>query len=174
MVHSNDLLLRSKGLAVIAIPLVPLLVIAIWLIVNVRQERQAQGRVAHTLEVRAQIASVLGLLVEQEAAVRGFLLTGSADALAPYVHSRVRWPDEYPRLGALVSDNPAQVERVDAVGRLAAARPLPAILDYARAHPGGSAPLDLLARSRGTMSELRALLTEIERSEDRLSGEWRA
>src|SRR5262245_64101112 len=79
MVHSNDLLLRSKGLAVIAIPLVPLLVIAIWLIVNVRQERQAQGRVAHTLEVRAQIASVLGLLVEQEAAVRGFLLTGSAD-----------------------------------------------------------------------------------------------
>src|SRR5262249_34580542 len=159
--------------AVIAIQLVPLLVIAIWLIVNVRQERQAQGRVRHTLEVRAQISSGLGLLMEQGDPERGFPLTGRADAQAPSVNNRTRLPAEYARPGALVSDSLAQVERVDAVGRLAAARRLPAILDYARAHPGGSAPLDLLARSRGTMSELRALLTEIERSEDRLSGEWR-
>jgi signal transduction histidine kinase len=50
----NDLALRTKGLAVIAIPLVPLLISAGWLVLTVQQERRAQTLVTHTLLSRSR------------------------------------------------------------------------------------------------------------------------
>lgn len=168
MLHWNDLPLRIKGLAVIAIPLIALLVSTAWLMVTVRQERRAQSWVAHTLEAKTQIAATLSLLVDAETGVRGLLLTHNEEAARPYEASMARWPSTFARLVALVSDNPSQIERTRKIDTLVTERPLAAVADFARSQSNAPAPVDLLAKSRTVMAALRAELVDMNSEEDRL------
>ena len=80
----DDLPLRTKGMCVIVIPFVPLILSAILFVVCGRTARLAQEWVSHTLEVKAEIVTILSLMVDAESGVRGFLLTREADALVPF------------------------------------------------------------------------------------------
>src|ERR1700704_2226134 len=77
----NNLSLRIKGFAIVAIPLAPLLTTAVFLLVTERQQRQAQDWVGHTLRVKTEIATMSSLLGDGETGVRGFLLTRNPEAL---------------------------------------------------------------------------------------------
>src|SRR5207245_4427825 len=96
----------------IAIPVVPLILSAILFMTGARSARGAQEWVSHTLEVKAKIATVLGLLVDAEAGVRGFLLTHDAEALVPFENATAVLSSEVGQLAALTADNPAQAERL--------------------------------------------------------------
>ena len=93
-----DLPLRAKGLVVVAIPLLAL-----------PQDRRAQGAVLHTVEVERQIAQVRILV---QAGVTGYVLTGERRYLTSYQEARQELPRSIASLGALVSDNPGQADRV--------------------------------------------------------------
>jgi PAS domain S-box-containing protein len=64
--------------------------------------------VAHTHEVREQLASTLSALQDAETGQRGYVITGARADLAPYEAARRMVPGRIARLRALVSDNPAQ------------------------------------------------------------------
>jgi CHASE3 domain sensor protein len=88
--------LRAKGNVVVAIPLVALVVAAVLFGVAMAQDREAQGRVLHTVEVEHQVAQVRALALEAETGARGYLLTGQDHYLEPYELARrvrrARWP----------------------------------------------------------------------------------
>ena len=74
-------------------------------------------RVEHTFKVLGQATNIVGSAVDMETGMRGYLLAGKEDFLAPYKGGEKA---TYERIGALkqtVSDNPKQVERLEEVER---------------------------------------------------------
>jgi methyl-accepting chemotaxis protein len=71
--------------------------------------------VAHTHQVRRQVAGLLAQIVEAESGQRGFVLTGSEHFLEPYKVALGAIDKTYADLHQLTIDNPAQTRRLDAL-----------------------------------------------------------
>jgi PAS domain S-box-containing protein len=161
--------LGTKSLTLLAVPLVPLVVSAVLFVQSGVRTREATELVAHTLAVKAQIATVSSLMIDAEAGVRGYLLTRSAESMDVYETATASLRPATARLAELVANNADQVTQLRRISELAAQRPLSRMLDYAeRTGPGAPPPLDLLADSRSTMAALRNELAAMQDVEDRL------
>ncbi|MEK1943490.1 MAG: response regulator [Pseudomonas sp.] len=68
--------------------------------------------VEHTDQVIAQANEGYRLTIDQQAGLRGYLIGGEADVLAPYEEARLRIGVHMQSVRDLVKDNPAQVERL--------------------------------------------------------------
>lgn len=66
--------------------------------------------VAHTRDVIATANEILASAVDMETGMRGFLLAGHDEFLAPFTAGRARFDSLTEELKSTVSDNPAQVE----------------------------------------------------------------
>jgi PAS domain S-box-containing protein len=78
--------------------------------------------VAHTLQVRAELAGTVADLIEAETGVRGYVITGDTSYLAPYHAAEATLNGRVAGLRALTADNPAQQRRVDSLEALVATR----------------------------------------------------
>jgi signal transduction histidine kinase len=90
--------------------------------VSYHSAQMSQARalsMAHTQEVLHGIQELLTLITDAETAQRGFVLTGQEEYLAPYAGARRLYPASLRNLRALISDNPAQLERLDRFQRAA-------------------------------------------------------
>ena len=139
---------------------------AILFVTGARSAGTDQEWVSHTLQVKAKIATVLGLMVDAEAGVRGFLLTRDAEERAPFESAVSMLASELAGLEALIADNPTQRDHFRTLRALMAARPLTRLLDDARQHPEAPLPVTLLRESRTTMSAIRAELAQMQQVED--------
>jgi len=101
-----------RGLALIMIPAVVLVGLAVYQIVaNVPELRRSQDLVAHTIEV-ITTAQALALAVQDaERGQQGFLITGDAAYLDPYKSGIERVPAILSSLKQLTADNPEQQRR---------------------------------------------------------------
>jgi signal transduction histidine kinase/CHASE3 domain sensor protein len=68
--------------------------------------------VDHTNRVIAQANYTQRLLLDMESGIRGYLITGNPDFLAPYRQSSLLIDPAFNDLGNLISDNPRQVQRL--------------------------------------------------------------
>jgi signal transduction histidine kinase len=164
----NNLSLRIKGFAIVAIPLVPLLITTVLLLATERQQRQAQERVGHTLQVKTEIATMSSLLSDGETGARGFLLTRNPESLVPYEIAAAKLPNDRALLAALIADNPAQIKRLETVQALIDARPISSLVTFAKSNPPSAVPTELLRESRIMMAELRVNLGDMNDAEDAL------
>ena len=119
----DDLPLRTKGVAVIGIPVLPLLVSALLFAIDARSAGNAQEWVVHTIEVKSQIASVVILIVDAEAGVRGFLLASINESVRRYEDAAAAVETAIQRLAAMTADNPAQGDHLKTLAALMATRP---------------------------------------------------
>jgi CheY-like chemotaxis protein/CHASE3 domain sensor protein len=71
--------------------------------------------VEHSEHVIGRANEVNRLSADMEAGMRGYLLSGDDDFLAPYLAAKPRMDAELKNLTRLVGDNPAQVERIERV-----------------------------------------------------------
>src|SRR6266849_3920785 len=100
--------------------------LAIFLVVgivayrSVTQQTEAADWVAHTREVQNQLTQVLSNLQDAETGQRGYLITGVDGYLAPYANGIARVEENRKSLLRLVSDNPLQKDRADALAPLIA------------------------------------------------------
>lgn len=78
--------------------------------------------VLHTQDVLDGVQEVQKTLLHTETDARGYLLTGSATFRDIYDQHRAQVPEQIAGLRKLVSDNPAQVERVETLDRVVGAR----------------------------------------------------
>jgi len=76
------------------------------------------GWVGHTHEVLASAQRALAFAVDMETGMRGFLLAGSEEFLDPYKGGKMGFYQEIKSLKKTVSDNPAQVARLDEIEKL--------------------------------------------------------
>ena len=74
--------------------------------------------VSHTHEVIAKAQKIEKLLVDMETGQRGFLLTGANEFLKPYNEGREEYTTTFTGLEKLISDNPAQSERIKRIDTL--------------------------------------------------------
>jgi CheY-like chemotaxis protein len=146
-----------------------------------RSREEAANRVTHTLQVIQHLQSVLSLAKDAETGQRGYMLSGEERYLTPHTNATAALPDELAALARLVADNPAQVERVDVLRRLAEAKlkELQETIDL-RAAGETDRALSLVRtdRGQGTMERIRELVSQMEGEERSLlaarQADWEA
>ncbi len=69
----------------------------------------------HSYEVLLQLDRLTGALVDQETGLRGYLISANPSFLEPYNSGAKTYSETLRRLRGLVSDNPQQVSRLDAL-----------------------------------------------------------
>ena len=79
--------LRTKGLLVIAIPLVPLVVAMVMLLVQTSHDEDTDRRITDTRTSRDATEAVLAIAVDAETAVRGYAATGNPVFLEPFTEA---------------------------------------------------------------------------------------
>jgi PAS domain S-box-containing protein len=164
--HWREASLRSKVLAVASVPLLPLLAVTALVFAGAERERAAGDAVAHTLEVKAGIATLFALLAEVETGARGYALSPHPDTLQVVRDASSQLPKQFEQLLEAVADNEVQRASVRRLMRLDQERPIEALLNYA---PGDGTPLEpIIAKSRSTMREIRTELANMVSHEDHL------
>jgi signal transduction histidine kinase/DNA-binding response OmpR family regulator len=132
---------------------------------------QSRALVEHTYEVIDTSRALLSFAQDAETGQRGYLITGEDSYLAPYRTAVEAIPKQLERLKALVSDNPSQRDRIDALEMLIGARlaALRSGLDAFHAE-GLPAARQILLRGMGTtaMEEIRRVLGEFKAEENGL------
>jgi len=115
----GEMRIRSKLLGAFA--LILLLTLAtggtLWWQARFLQASAAMTR--HTYEVLRTSDAITAAIVDQETALRGFLLSGEEAFLAPFVSGGRNRTEASDRIRRLVSDNPPQVRRAEEIDRLA-------------------------------------------------------
>src|SRR5438105_12167618 len=115
----RNLPLRYKGLAVIAIPVVCVLLEVAWLAHLHQAEERAASVTLHTQRVQLEADRLLAALVDAETGDRGYALTGDPIFLEPYRQALPTVPKTISNLRQLTADNPRQQQRLQEIDRLA-------------------------------------------------------
>ncbi|MCP4696972.1 MAG: response regulator [Gammaproteobacteria bacterium] len=109
---AKNMSLKAKIAWGITIPLVLLVLFGIGSGWTTRSLIKTSERVDHTHQAIQNSLEITGSAVDMETGVRGFLLAGKEEFLAPYKEGKKRFKDDIGSLRELVSDNPRQVERL--------------------------------------------------------------
>ncbi len=166
------LTLARKGLLFVALPIAFQLLLMIPFHAMRNQYDDANRRQLHSHEVMVETSSVLRLLLYQEAALRGYVLTGDSALARSHRSSAGEIPARLVGLQALVQDNPGQRasaarlatlarHRLDADHRALQLMEEGAPEDAVRALASATAP--------ATMEEFRAELDRFTTEETRLA-----
>jgi two-component system, cell cycle sensor histidine kinase and response regulator CckA len=119
------------------------------------------GWVTHTNRVLLALGNMAADLSAAESGERGYLLTGKAEYLEPYLAVRDAIPGRLDELRRLVQDNPRQAASIDSLRQVVPERlaVIKEILDSAEQHGVGSASAIVSAgRGKALMETARRLL----------------
>ncbi|MBT7267247.1 MAG: CHASE3 domain-containing protein, partial [Rhodospirillaceae bacterium] len=108
----SNLKTKPKILIGICSPLVLLLILGGISIFNINSIVDTNERVEHTQNVLGKAADIIGSAVDMETGMRGYLLAGKEDFLAPYKGGEEATYKRIKELQGIVSDNPKQVARL--------------------------------------------------------------
>ena len=109
--------LATKGLVVVAVPLLIFLGSVAALYAISRMEAQAERDVRQTIAIQNDVNEVHALLAEASSGVRGYLLTGEARFLEPYTRAERTVPQVTRRLARAIRDGEAaaHLARIEAL-----------------------------------------------------------
>ncbi|MEK0314287.1 CHASE3 domain-containing protein [Cohnella sp. 56] len=78
-------------------------------------QKEVQFISTHDIQVHESVDQIQKDLLDMETGMRGFVISGSAEYLAPYDTGKARWQTDVNALAALVIDNPAQLRNLDSI-----------------------------------------------------------
>ncbi len=136
--------------------------------------KETQGLVSHTFEVQTLLRQVEKDLVDAETGQRGFLVTNASNYLEPYDSGRKNFQDHIEKLKKLVSDNPTQVSRAEAIQQTAQQKftELEETINLKKAGKDKEAvTLVLSNKGKQIMDDMRSKLATMDQEEARLLGE---
>ncbi|MDP9243281.1 MAG: CHASE3 domain-containing protein, partial [Actinomycetota bacterium] len=110
--------MRAKGLIVVAIPVAAMLAAAPLVFAQIRSAEELNDSVRQTMQVDAQIQTVLVAVLSAETGIRGYISSGDDTFLVPYHQAATVLPGETSTLSALVRDEPEQKPRAAAIESL--------------------------------------------------------
>ena len=105
--------LRTKVLIGVGIPIVLMIFLGYIVISSLASIREIEGWVTHTHKVLEEANEIAALTVDKETGMRGYLLAGKNEFLAPYNAGKEKSARLTQALKERVSDNPAQVQRLE-------------------------------------------------------------
>ena len=157
-----------SGFVAAACVSVVLVCAAYWLSL---QQSRASAWVSHTHEVLTSIARTRAALTELQGGLRGFIISGNEEDLAPYQSARAGTTEEIARLRTLVADNAEQTRRLgDLESALSPRLASAAQLIAARRDGGFAAAKSILDTGlpRQQIANLRSVLNSLEAEEEQL------
>lgn len=163
----SDRSLRSKGILVLALPVITLVVAALVFLFVLSQLDRSTDRVGTARQAQDRLAQVYLLALDGETGIRGYIATGDQRYLEPTTTARERLPRVVAGLAQLIGEHPDQAARLDRVR---------AILETGyQLQPPVAREIASDARVRAWLDdqktstdELRAVLADIWRTEDQL------
>jgi methyl-accepting chemotaxis protein len=138
---------------------------------SVTKQTEAAAWVAHTREVQNQLTQLMSSLQDAETGQRGYVITGVDGYLTPYTDGVARAEETRRHLAELVSDNPRQLARADALAPLIADKfaELQQTIDVRKARDFAAAQSIVLSdRGKKAMDTIRALIREMNSEEETL------
>jgi CHASE3 domain sensor protein len=153
------------------------LALAIFVIVGavsyraVAQQTEDAYWVSHTHEVQNELTRLLSSLQDAETGQRGYLITGVDRYLAPYTSGAAAAEGNRKRVLQLVSDNPRQVARAEALAPLIAAKlaELQETVEVRRTRDFASAQSIVLTdRGKKAMDDIRQTIQDMTLEEESL------
>ncbi|HEU4326316.1 MAG TPA: CHASE3 domain-containing protein [Roseiflexaceae bacterium] len=125
--------------------------------------------VEHSIQVIAQLHQIEKLLVDRETGLRGYLLTDNPAFLEPYNAAESALPPSIEHLGALVADNPAQLQHIATLTDQRRSWEQFAQRVLERYQQGGDYQADIRAGiGKRSMDRMRLLLAEMMATEEQL------
>lgn len=110
--------LRAQGWVLGAIPFVAVLVSAGFAMWGNRVRQRAETDVTRHFAMVSTLSDLFASSIAAETGVRGFLLSGRREFLAPFTRSQARLPDELKQLRALALAEPGEKPRLDKSARV--------------------------------------------------------
>lgn len=107
-----DASIRKKGIAVIALPLITLLIASLSLLAVDLASTSESNNVQNSLQARSSLERVLVLTIDAETGIRGYILSGDTSYLAPYNQATKDLPGTFSSLSALLSNDPHSLKEV--------------------------------------------------------------
>jgi PAS domain S-box-containing protein len=152
------------------------IIVAGWAALHASTRRLAETQAlhAHTLEVLDQLGLFESAIKDAETGVRGYIITGQPEFLAPYQEAQDREEGELDRIERLTRDNPEQQRRIARLRGLWREKEKMLRNNIETRDRGGAAAAaaaaDLVQSGTGNrkMGEIRAVLNELRREENRL------
>jgi signal transduction histidine kinase/FixJ family two-component response regulator/CHASE3 domain sensor protein len=108
-----NLSLRVRGLAVLALPVIALLVSVALVSRLEREKADAEQRVKHSLEVRAQLEGTYIVLMSAESEVRNYALNGLEEGLWSFDITSAAIDPQFAKIAELIRDNREQAARLE-------------------------------------------------------------
>src|ERR1051325_7118555 len=103
-----DFPLRTKGMAIVGLPIAALIVGLALLAATNRREQNAQRWVDHTIEVRHKLNLIMTDLLAAESSARAFAIAAQPDLLPQIESARSDAHRRIQELEELIKDNPEQ------------------------------------------------------------------
>ncbi|HEY6964367.1 MAG TPA: CHASE3 domain-containing protein, partial [Erythrobacter sp.] len=161
--------LATKGLVVVALPLLIFFGSVAVLLAIGRMEAEAEQDVRLTIAIQTDVNEVHAILAEASSGVRGYLLTGEPRFLEPYERAEETLPQVFARLNASIRDAEAAA-RLARIEALAGQKRDGLTVLLAERKDVGSGAIDRIAIARGLAANKRvldALRAEIEGMQQR-------
>ena len=108
----GDLSLRVKGIVVVSLPLAVLLLNSACMYHLDAQQKNAEGWVVHTLQVRVSLERALSEFVRTNGVCRTYALTREDSLVSECRDGEVRLDSTLDQIQSLTSDNPSQGKRI--------------------------------------------------------------
>jgi len=115
MERLQDLKTKTKILTGSGILLAFILLLGSVSYININSIVATNKQVNHTHIVLSEAEGIIGSAVDMETGMRGYLLAGKTDFLAPYNSGKVSTYQKIEELKHTVSDNPKQVKRLEEI-----------------------------------------------------------
>ncbi len=111
----KNLPLMAKVLICGLTPLILLIIIVVITLFNIGKMSKTNESVEHTYNVLSQAKNIIASAIDMETGMRGYLLAGKESFLTPYKNGEKLTYERIASLQKSVSDNPAQVKRLEDV-----------------------------------------------------------
>ena len=107
--------LKAKMLLGSSSPMIIVVILGLVTALSINSLLESNKWVDHTHEVIEEANSILASAVDMETGMRGYLLAGKEDFLAPYENGKKQFYEKVASLQKTVNDNPTQVKLLDEI-----------------------------------------------------------
>ena len=118
MTSFNNMRLRNKLVLGFSVPVAFTVVLTLIVIVSLNRLEHASKSVEHTNTAITYGNTLLSSMVDTETGFRGYLVTGEESFLEPYYQGKKEFSKTHVSALKLVTDNPAQLTRLDTIRAL--------------------------------------------------------
>jgi CheY-like chemotaxis protein/CHASE3 domain sensor protein len=164
----SGLPLPPKTMFGFLLALIAILVIASLSYQSLQATAASSRSLAQSIEVLAQLNSVLSTLKDAETGQRGYLLTGNEGYLEPFLSAKAALPGEFNTLRGLFADRSEQKRRLDTLESLGTLKmgELGETVDLKRAGQADAALAVVLTdRGKDYMDRIRAAVADLDGEE---------